>query len=258
MITLYGMFSPNVFKIALMLEEAGLPYRTEHVPVMCGGNRTSDFLKLNPLAKVPVIVDPEGPLAGQALFESGAILIYLAENYASALLPRESDDPGRWRVLTWLAVQMALAGPMLGQMNHFQGLPAEKKGYAYGRYRDQARFVYERIDGQLTDNSYLGGAAYSIADIAMYPWAAYMERHGFARDDFRHLMRWRSEIDERPATARALKVMMALMQLDGESLKRSTPQDVDRFFNRSAPGPLPDGDAYFALGPMVSARPAPE
>jgi len=257
MITLHGMFSPNVFKIALMLEEAGLPYRTEHVPVMCGGNHRNDFLKLNPLAKVPVIIDPNGPLAGRALFESGAILIYLAENYAPALLPREAHDPSRWQVLTWLAVQMALAGPMLGQMNHFQGLPAEKDGYAYGRYRDQARFVYERIDGQLADNAYLAGASYSIADIAMYPWTAYMERHGFAPDDFRHLMRWRSEIDKRPATARALKVMMAFMRLDGESLQRTTPQDMDRFYNRSAPGPAMDSDAYFALGPMISARPAP-
>src|SRR5438132_9468704 len=104
MIDLYGMGSPNVIKVAIMLEEIGRPYQMHHVAVMRGGGRTPEFLALNPVGKVPVMVDREGPSAGQPIFESGVILMYLAETYAPALLP--ASGPARWEVLKWLMVQM--------------------------------------------------------------------------------------------------------------------------------------------------------
>ncbi|QJR02423.1 glutathione S-transferase family protein [Sphingobium yanoikuyae] len=180
MITLYRMPSPNVLKILLMLEEAGLPYELKHVAVLRGEGQVSWFRALNPFGKVPVIIDRQ---AGEerVFFESGAILIYLAETYAPALLP--AHGPARWRTLEWLAAQVAYAGPMLGQMNHFQLVPSEANSYSAARYRDQAQLVYRHFDDRLADVPWLGGEHYSIADIAMHPWTAYLVRHGFSEAD---------------------------------------------------------------------------
>lgn len=254
MITFYGMFSPNVFKVALLLEELNLPYRTKHISAMTGENRTPEFLQLNPIGKLPVIVDHDDPSGERQIFESGSILMYLAENYGQRFLPRRPDDPSRWSILQWMAVQISLIGPMLGQFNHFQSIADEKGGYAYDRYKDQATFVYATIDEQLRKNRYVAGPKLSIADFAVYPWTAYLSRHGFDDKDFKHLVQWRSLIDERPATLRALATMNNFMDKDGTANRAATPADVDRFFNRSKPGPMPDTEAYMALGPMTTAR----
>jgi len=155
MIELYGCGSPNVVKIAIMLEEIGRPYRGHHVAVMHGAQFTPSFLALNPIGKVPVIVDHEGAGPDQPIFESGAILIYLAETYAPTLLPAKA--PGRWEVLKWLFVQVAYAGPMLGQLNHFQLVAGQSDSYGANRYRDQAARVYGDVERRLGIVPWLGG-----------------------------------------------------------------------------------------------------
>lgn len=238
MIDLYGMGSPNVTKVALMLEEAGLAYDMHHVSVMRGENHRPDFLALNPVAKVPVIVDrPDGKPA-QPVFESGAILIYLAETYAPALLP--PGGPGRWEVLEWLTVQVALVGPMLGQHNHFLINPGQAGSYGAERYRDQALRVYQILDARLASRDWLGGDAYSVADIATWPWADYVERHGFAWSDFPALAAWHRRIAERPAAVSALQAMARWQDLDIAMVQGAGDADYDRFFARTTPGPAPD------------------
>jgi GSH-dependent disulfide-bond oxidoreductase len=250
MIDLYGMLSPNVIKIALMLEEIGRPYTMHHVRCLQGENFTPEFLALNPVAKVPVIVDHDKAGVEQPIFESGAILMYLAETYESSLLP--TQGPARWEVLKWLMVQVSLAGPMLGQVNHFQGLPGQAGGYASDRYLDQAARVYRIIDDRLGVVPWLGGDSYSIADIAMYPWAAYLPRHGFDPAAHPRLTAWRETIDARPAAKRAAGTMA---EMAAGLAVVPTNEQFDRFFARSKPGPAMDLEGYFALGPMITAQP---
>lgn len=249
MIDLYATGSPNVVKIAIMLEEIGRPYRCHSVNVMAGGQFEASFLKLNPLGKVPVIVDSEGAGPDQPIFESGAILIYLAETYAPALLPPQGR--ARWEILKWLMFQVAYAGPMLGQLNHFQLVKDQSESYAAGRYRDQAARVYGDAENRLAAVPWLGGEAYSIADIALYPWTGYLARHGFDFAKFPRLSEWRNRIGSRPAIERARK---ALGEMERNDLSRKAPiedADVDRFFARRQPGPPADLPGYFALGPFL-------
>lgn len=252
MIDFYGMSSPNVRKVAIMLEELGLAYRMIYVPTHLSANHDPAFLALNPLGKVPVVVDHDRAGAAQPIYESGAILIYLAETYNSPLLPM--SGPERWEVLKWLMAQISLAGPMLGQVNHFQLLPSEKDSYGMRRFRDQAARVYRNFDDRLASVPWLGGESYSIADIAMYPWAAYLERHGFKVADFPRLSAWRDLIDERPAVKRAVKMIQTTIAADPRSQKTGTVEDDNRFFARSQPGPEIDWVAYRNLGPMVTAK----
>jgi GST-like protein len=251
-IDLYGMASPNVIKIAIMLEELALPYRVSHVDVMHGAGRTPEFQALNPLGKVPVIVDSEGSAAGQPVFESGAILIYLAETHGPALLP--ATGVARWEVLKWLMFQVAFAGPMLGQLNHFQMITSESGSYAATRYQEQAARVYGDIERRLGAVPWLGGAEYSIADVAMYPWAPYLKRHGFNFADFPKLTAWRERIDVRPAVPRAYKTVYAAVRRDPHSAAPVSGQDLDRFFARRNPGPISDLAAYSARGDFSTYR----
>ena len=248
MITLYGMGSPNVVKIVIALEEIGQPYALRHVDVMRGEGQHAEFLALNPLGKVPVMVD--GNAAGDVgpIFESGAILIYLAETYAPALLPSSGGE--RWEVLKWLIAQVAYAGPMLGQMNHFQLVASEANSYGGRRYRDMARAVYRDFDARLAQAPWLGGSSFSIADIAMYPWAGYLSRHGFSPDDHPHLLAWRDRIDARPSVKRAAAAIAAMMAAAAPG--RPPDGDFDSFFARVEPGPAADLDRYLALGPFTS------
>lgn len=252
MIDFYGMFSPNVLKVAIMLEELGLAYRMIYVPTHISANHDPAFLALNPLGKVPVIVDHDRAGPEQPIYESGAILIYLAETYGSPLLP--TSGPARWEVLKWLMVQISLAGPMLGQVNHFQLLPSEKDSYGMRRFRDQAARVYRNVDDRLASKPWLGDETYSIADIAMYPWSAYLERHGFKAADFPSLSAWRDRIDERTAVKRAVKMIQTTVAADQRSQQPAGTEDMDRFFARTQPGPAVDRAAYHALGPMITAK----
>jgi GSH-dependent disulfide-bond oxidoreductase len=250
MIDLYGNSSPNVHKIAIMLEEIGCPYRGIYVDAVHGANHTPAFLALNPLAKVPVIVDHDGAGSGQPIFESGAILIYLAETYAPAYLP--AAGPGRWEVLKWLIYQVAFAGPMLGQLNHFQLVTSQSDSYAADRYRDQAARVYADVEHRLGVVPWLGGENYSIADMAMYPWAPFLTRHGFDSANYPKLTAWRERIDVRPAVKRAYAALDALRKSAANATAPVTDTEIDRFFARSRPGPPVDFAAYAALGPLAT------
>ena len=253
MIDFYGMAgSPNVLKVAIMLEEAGLEYRTHAVRVMSGENYDPAFLALNPIAKVPVIVDQNGVGTDHPLFESGAILIYLAETYRPELLP--AAGPARWEVLKWLMVQIALVGPMLGQANHFQLIPSESDSYAAYRYRDQAARAYRDIDERLRVCRFIGGDRYSIADIAVYPWMGYVMRHDLEEKDFPHLIAWRDLLDQRAAVKRGAAAIDEIASRVPRSLAPPTDRELDRFFARRRPGPKVDLVGYRERGPMFTAK----
>lgn len=238
-ITLYGMNSPNVRKVALLLEELGLDYALRYVSVFRGEQFAPDFLALNPLGKVPVLVDPA---LGQPLAESGAILFYLAETYGG-FLPVEGL--GRYEVMQWLMVQMANIGPMLGQLNHFQ-MPGQPEGqpYALGRYREVARRLYRLLDYRLVDREWIAGDAYSIADIATWPWAAYLEQHGEDAAGYPALIRWRDAIAARPAVAvMTARTQTAFTAPSTAARQSATAADLDAFFGRTSDMPVADYSA---------------
>lgn len=236
MIELYGMFSPNVRKVGIMLEELGVGYALRHVAVFRGDQFAPDFQALNPLGKVPVLVD-----AGVPVFESGAILIYLAETHGKFL---PAAGPARYAVLQWLMVQMAAIGPMFGQLNHFQILGAQADAYAAARYRSQAENLYRVLEARLAARDWIAGADYSIADMAIYPWAGYLEQHGFAPDEHPALLRWRRQIDERPAVQRMVARFAKAFAKEGEQTRKdATPAQLDRFFGRAAQNPPADFSA---------------
>jgi GSH-dependent disulfide-bond oxidoreductase len=251
-IDLYGMGSPNVLKILIMLEEIGQPYRLHHVDVIRGEGKHPSFLALNPLGKVPVILDDNEAGETSPIFESGVILMYLAENYGPELLPAAGS--ARWNILKWLFAQVAYAGPMLGQLNHFQLVAGQADTYGGRRYRDIARKVYQDFESRLEAQPWLGGQSFSIADIAMYPWAAYLERHTTDPQSFPHLLQWRRKIDARPAVQTAVRAFGS--KLAGATANATLPsdEDFDRFFGRSEAGPAPDFVRYQSLGAFTSLK----
>ena len=232
---LYGMQSPNVRKVAILLEELGLPWEMRHVAVFKGEQFAPEFLAMNPLAKVPVLVDPR---LGRPLAESGAILIWLAERSGRFLA---AEGPDRYEALQWLMVQMASIGPMLGQLNHFQ-LLGEREPYALGRYRAQAATLYRLLDERLAVREWIAGD-YSIADIATWPWATYLEQHGFDPAAHPALVRWRDRIAARPAVIRAAERIAEILPVAGETRRAATAADLDRFFGRTADMPATDYSA---------------
>lgn len=204
MIELYGMGSPNVVKIYVALEELGLAYNVHPVDVFAGKQFDADFVKLNPMAKVPVIVDSEGP-GGKpvTIFESGAILLYLAEK-TGKLLPK--DMAAKYEAIEWMMVQMTTVGPMFGQFVHFMRFAPPGNDYSKSRYLTQVHRATEAIDQRLAAHPWLGGAEYGIADIATYPWIrnapAYLGADMAAK--YPNAMRWVGVINERPAVKKAL------------------------------------------------------
>lgn len=204
MITLYTWATPNGQKVSIALEELGLPYRVQTIDITAGEQFDPAFLALNPNNKIPVIVDSDGP-GGIALtvFESGAILIYLAEKCAR-LLPAEPR--ARSEVLQWLMLQIGGVGPMLGQAHHFRRFAAERIPYAIQRYTDEAARLYGVLDKRLAAHSWLGGDTYSIADIATYPWIARHEWQGISLADYPNLRRWFDKIASRPAVQRGMEI----------------------------------------------------
>jgi GSH-dependent disulfide-bond oxidoreductase len=241
-ITLYGVMSPNVVKVAIMLDELELPYQLRFVSLFKGEQDSQQFRALNPLGKVPVITAPglTRPLA-----ESGAILIWLAEKHGK-LLPQQSED--RYEVLQWLMVQMSAVGPMLGQFTHFRLVPAGSEPYSLARYGTIAEKLYRSLDERLTDREWLAGSAYSIADIATFPWAEYLERHDFAIGDFPHLQRWRTAIAGRPAVARAkARIVKEFGEVSAKQMQDASAKDLDRFFGRTDKMPAQDYSAAKSL-----------
>lgn len=236
-ITVYGMHSPNVRKVLIMLEELGLPYELRHVAVFKGEQFTPEFLAMNPLGKVPVLVDPK---LGAPIAESGAILLWLAER-SGAFMPTEGPD--RYAVMQWVMVQMANIGPMLGQLNHFQ-LLRRQEPYAHGRYSAQAERLYRILDDRLADREWIAGGAYSIADMATFPWAGYLEQHGFSAAEHPNLVRWREAIGARPSIARMMERLSgAFLDMANDTRRAATPADLDRFFGRTEAMPPADFSA---------------
>jgi len=205
MIDVYSWPTPNGHKVHIMLEECGLPYRVHPVNIGKGEQFAPDFLAISPNNKVPAIVDPHGP-DGQpiSLFESGAILVYLASK-TGRFLP--GTDRARFEVLQWLMFQMGGVGPMLGQAHHFRIYAPEKIAYAIDRYTNEAKRLYGVIDTQLSKHRFIAGDEYSIADIAIFPWLRSWQNQGVVLEDYPRLKAWFDGIAARPAVQRGVQVL---------------------------------------------------
>ena len=208
MIEVYSWPTPNGHKVHVMLEECGLPYRAIPVNIGTGAQFAPDFLAISPNNKVPAITDPDGP-DGQpiSLFESGAILLYLAGK-TGRFLPAGTRQ--RYEVLQWLMFQMGGLGPMLGQAHHFRIYAPEKLPYAVERYTNEARRLYGVLDRRLAKSRYVGGTEYSIADIAVFPWLRSWKNQGIDWVDYPQLKGWFDEVAARPAVQRGVAVLADL------------------------------------------------
>lgn len=205
MIEVYSWPTPNGHKVHVMLEECELPYRAHAVDIGAGDQFDADFLRISPNNKIPAITDPDGPGGAPiSLFESGAILLYLASK-TGRFLP--DDARARWDVLQWLMFQMGGVGPMLGQAHHFRMYAPEKIDYAVARYTNEAKRLYGVMDKRLATSRYLGCNEYSIADIAIFPWLRSWQNQGIDWDDYPRLKTWFDEIAERPAVQRGVAVL---------------------------------------------------
>jgi len=208
MIEVFSWPTPNGHKVHIMLEECGLPYKATPVNIGTGEQFKPEFIAISPNNKIPALTDPDGP-DGQpiSLFESGAILVYLASK-TGQFLPR--SDREKYEVLQWLMFQMGGVGPMLGQNHHFRLYAPEKLPYAIDRYTNEAHRLYGVIDRRLASSAWLGGPEYSIADIATWPWLRNWKNQGVELSDYPHLKAWYEAIEARPAVQRGVKVLADL------------------------------------------------
>jgi len=228
MIELYFYPSPNGLKIAMMLEECGLPYRIVEVDILRGAQFAPEFLRISPNNRIPAIVDTAAEGGSLSVFESGAILQYLAEKSGQLLPP---DPRGRYEVLQWLYWQVGGLGPMAGQAHHFRAFASEVVPYGIKRYTDEVNRLYGVMDRRLADRPYLAGE-YSIADIACWPWIVPHERQGQALADFPNIERWFTAIRDRPAVHRAYEKGHERMA-DAEAYKYLYGQTAKSVDNRS-------------------------
>ncbi|WP_395068436.1 glutathione binding-like protein [Paraburkholderia silvatlantica] len=208
MIDVYSWATPNGHKVHIMLEETGLEYRVHPVDIGAGDQFKPEFLAISPNNKIPAITDSEGPRRadGQpfSLFESGAILIYLAAK-TGRFMPE--DLAARYDVLQWVMFQMGGLGPMLGQAHHFRIYAPEKIEYAVNRYTNEAKRLYNVMETQLEKTEYLAGDAYTIADIAAFPWTRSWQNQGIDLDSLPNVKRWHETIAARPAVKRGVEVL---------------------------------------------------
>ncbi|MBS4079787.1 MULTISPECIES: glutathione binding-like protein [Pseudomonas] len=209
MIDLYYWTTPNGHKISLFLEEAGLPYKVHPINISQGEQFQPHFLKISPNNRIPAIVDHQPVDGGEPLsvFESGAILLYLAEK-TGQFLPK--DLRGRQTALQWLFWQMGGLGPMAGQNHHFSQFAPEKIPYAIKRYIDETARLYGVLNKQLADNEFVAGSEYSIADMAIYPWIVSHKWQSQNLEDFPHVQRWFNHIKDRPATVKAYALVQKI------------------------------------------------
>ncbi len=227
MIDFYYWTTPNGHKIALFLEEVGIPYTIIPINIGAGDQFKPEFLKIAPNNRIPALVDHE-PATGNepiSVFESGAILLYLAEKTGKLI---SADLSGRVDALQWLFWQMGGLGPMAGQNHHFSQYAPEKIPYAINRYVNETGRLYAVMDKRLSDREFLAGE-YSIADIASYPWIVPYDRQGQNLEDFPNLKRWFEAIQARPATVRAYAKAEAF-----KNQAISPDQSRDLLFNQSA------------------------
>lgn len=204
MIDVYSWPTPNGHKVHIMLEECGLPYAVHAVDIGAGDQFKPEFLAISPNNKIPAIVDSDGPDGRPiSLFESGAILLYLAGKTGSFL---PADVRGRYLALQWLMFQMSGLGPMLGQAHHFRIYAKEKIEYAINRYTNEARRLYDVMDKRLADVPCFAGD-YGIADMAIYPWTRSHANHGIDLAEYPNVRRWFDAVSARPAVQRGVQVL---------------------------------------------------
>jgi GST-like protein len=208
MIDVYSWATPNGHKVHILLEELALPYQVHPVDIGAGDQFKPEFLRISPNNKVPALVDSDGPDGKPiALFESGAILIYLAEKY-NRFVPADLRE--RYEMLQWLMFQMAGVGPMLGQAHHFRIYAPEPVPYAIDRYTNEAKRLYGVLDRRLAENPWVGCNEYSIADMAIWPWLRSWKNQGVEMTDFPNVAAWFEKIDQREAVQRGVKVLTEL------------------------------------------------
>lgn len=212
MLDVYSWPTPNGHKVHIMLEECGLrlgrDWLAHPVNIGSGDQFKPAFLKISPNNKIPALVDPNGPDGKPiALFESGAILLYLAAK-TGKFLPK--SDRAKFEVLQWLMFQMGGVGPMLGQAHHFRIYAPKKIDYAINRYTNEAKRLYGVMDTRLSTSKFIAGPSYSIADIAIFPWLRSWQNQGIDWADFPHLKAWFDKIAERPAVKRGVEVLADL------------------------------------------------
>jgi GST-like protein len=215
MIDLYAWPTPNGYKISILLEELGLPYKVIPVDIGAGDQFKPEFLAFSPNNRMPAIIDSDGP-GGKpiSVFESGAIMWYLADKHGK-FLPKDART--RTAVHEWLMFQMASVGPMLGQAGHFRQYAPEPMKYAVDRYTNEANRIWGVLDKRLSTREWVAGE-YSIADMAIFPWLRFPDRHGVDVEKYPHVKRWRAAIDARPATVKGLTLLA--------DRRRTTPPDA--------------------------------
>ncbi len=226
MIDLYALTSPNVQKIFIMLEECELPYNTKLVDVWNGDQFSPEFTRINPLQKVPAIVDSDGPGGTPyTVIESGAILLYLAEK-TGKFIPH--DPVKRYETVQWLMVQVANVGPMSGQLVHFSKYAPAGSDYGHARYRTMVNKLFDLYDQRLAQRAYVTGADYSIADIAAFPWLRNFELLGIDLAKRPHVKAWIDKIAARDAVKRAYAKVGAIKSVRDTA----TEDNKDRYFGR--------------------------
>ena len=229
MIVLKSWPTPNGQKVQILLEELGIEYRAEPVNILRGEQFAPDFLSISPNNKIPAILDEDVPDKRVAVFETGAIMLYLAEKYGRFL---PANGPGRTDVLQWLFFQCSNLGPMLGQATHFRRYAKEPVAYAIERYTAEASRLYGVVERRLITNDWLAGDVYSVADMASFPWLVRYRRQGQDIDAFPHIKAWIARMSARPAVQLGMDVL--------KDAAREIPLDAeahDTLFKRST-GPL--------------------
>jgi GST-like protein len=225
-IELYTAPTPNGFKAAIALEEMGLPYTVHPVDLRTGAQFHEDFLRNSPNNKIPALVDTDGGTGTPVtVFESGAILFYLAEK-TGKLLPKDMGQ--RFDTIQWLMIQVAGVGPMFGQFVHFKRFAPAGNDYSAARYQTEVKRLYDVLETRLGQSAYLGGPDYTIADIATFPWTRAHDTMGVKWDDHPNCARWFEAIAARPALKRALSKLETIPSVR----ETAKPEDMDRFFGR--------------------------
>lgn len=204
MIHLYSWPTPNGQKVQILLEELGCPYEAHAVNILRGEQFSEDFVKCSPNNKIPAIIDHSVEGGSISVFETGAILLYLAEKFGR-FLPSEAHE--RTEVIEWLFFQSASLGPMLGQATHFRRYAAEEVTYAVQRYTTEAKRLYAVLEKRLEGRDWLAASQYSIADIGAFPWICRSRRQGVTIDEYPRVKAWLARVSERPAVGRGMDVL---------------------------------------------------